>query len=211
MFVNLKPLLGIPNIAGLLEKQRANPLAALTFAGLAESVRNSNWLNLELNVEGQTLALRALTDGKITGPTNPAAFALPQKAGDGARPNLAVPRRIAALSLYRDLHGFYAAKDTLFPERTSGLIFFENMMGIFFTGRDLTERGPGRNRARGSDRGRPAAVRCFRRDAGGPGPGVCRGAAAAPPGAVRQGRRGGLAKGGGPDQLHARPEGACRD
>jgi hypothetical protein len=156
VFVNLKPLLGIPNIAGLLEKQRANPLAALIFAGLAESVRNSNWLSLELNVEGisrvegvppsnrgqdardTTLIVRALTDGKITGPTNPAAFALPQKAGDGAWPNLAVPRRIAALSLYRDLHGFYAAKDTLFPERTSGLIFFENMMGIFFTGRDLT-------------------------------------------------------------------------
>jgi hypothetical protein len=138
VFLNLKPLLGIPNVAALLEKQRANPLAALTFAGLAESVRNSNWLNLELSVEGQTLALRALTDGKITGPANPAAFALPQKAGDGAWPNLAVPRRIAALSLYRDLHGFYAAKDTLFPDRTSGLIFFENMMGIFFTGRDLT-------------------------------------------------------------------------
>jgi hypothetical protein len=43
------------------------------------------------------------------------------------------------LSLYRDLHAFYTAKDTLFPDRTSGLIFFENMMGIFFTGRDLTE------------------------------------------------------------------------
>jgi hypothetical protein len=36
------------------------------------------------------------------------------------------------------LHEFYAAKDDLFPERTSGLIFFENMMGIFFSGRDLT-------------------------------------------------------------------------
>jgi hypothetical protein len=137
-FVNLKPLLGIPNIAQLLEKQRANPLAALTFAGVAESLRNSNWLSLDLNVEGKALALRAVTDGKITGPANPAAFALPQKAGDGAWPNLAVPRRIAALSLYRDLRGFYAAKDTLFPDRTSGLIFFENMMGIFFTGRDLT-------------------------------------------------------------------------
>ena len=57
----------------------------------------------------------------------------------GALPNLAVPRRIAGLSLYRDLHAFYAAKDKLFPERTSGLIFFENMMGIFFTGRDLTD------------------------------------------------------------------------
>jgi hypothetical protein len=137
-FVNLKPLLGIPNIALLLETQRANPLAALMFAGVAESLRNSNWLSLELNVEGKTLALRALMDGKITGPTNPAAFALPQKTGDGVWPNIIVPRRIAALSLYRDLRGFYAAKDTLFPERTSGLIFFENMMGIFFTGRDLT-------------------------------------------------------------------------
>ena len=58
---------------------------------------------------------------------------------EGALPNLRVPRRIAAGSLYRDLHAFYAAKDNLFPERTSGLIFFENMMGIFFTGRDLTE------------------------------------------------------------------------
>jgi hypothetical protein len=172
VFVNLKPLLAIPNIAQFLEKQRANPLAALTFAGVAESLRNSNWLSLDLRVEGvppsnrgqdardtetppergrdardTTLVLRALTDGKITGPTNPAAFALPQKTGDGAWPNLAVPRRIAAISLYRDLRSFYAAKDTLFPERTSGLIFFENMMGIFFTGRDLTsevlaETGP---------------------------------------------------------------------
>ena len=47
--------------------------------------------------------------------------------------------RSPSLSFYRDLHKFYAAKDKLFPERTSGLIFFENMMGIFFTGRDLTD------------------------------------------------------------------------
>jgi hypothetical protein len=113
-------------------------LAALVFAGVMESLRNSNWLSLGLNVEGKTLAVQVLTDGKIMGPANPAVFALPQKAGDGAWPNLSVPRRIAAFSLYRDLRGFYAAKDTLFPERSSGLIFFENMMGIFFTGRDLT-------------------------------------------------------------------------
>ncbi len=137
-FVNLKPLLGLPGLAQALEKQRANPLAALLFAGVTESVRNSNWLSLELTTEGKTLAVRALTDGKVVGPTNPGAFAVPQKPGAGAWPNLAVPRRIAALSLYRDLRGFYAAKDTLFPERSSGLIFFENMMGIFFTGRDLT-------------------------------------------------------------------------
>jgi hypothetical protein len=84
------------------------------------------------------LTVRAVTDGKVAGPTSPAAFAMPQDADDGAWPNITVPGRIAALSLYRDLHRFYATKDTLFPERTSGLIFFENMMGIFFTGRDLT-------------------------------------------------------------------------
>jgi hypothetical protein len=77
-------------------------------------------------------------DGKTTASTSPVAFALPGKPGEGILPNLSVPRRIAALSLYRDLHSFYAGKDDLFPERTSGLIFFENMMGIFFSGRDLT-------------------------------------------------------------------------
>jgi hypothetical protein len=64
---------------------------------------------------------------------------MPATADGGAMPNFAVPRQIASLSLYRDLHKFYAAKDRLFPERTSGLVFFENMMGIFFTGRDLTD------------------------------------------------------------------------
>jgi len=137
-FVDLKPLLGIPGLAQALEKQRANPLAALAFAGVTECLRNSNWLTLELTTERKTLAVRALTDGKVAGPANPGAFAVPHKPGDGAWPNLAVPRRIAALSLYRDLRAFYASKDTLFPERSSGLIFFENMMGIFFTGRDLT-------------------------------------------------------------------------
>jgi hypothetical protein len=77
-------------------------------------------------------------DGKAVAPTSPAAFALPKEPGEGVLPNLSVPRRIAAMTLYRDLHQFYAAKDELFPERTSGLIFFENMMGIFFSGRDLT-------------------------------------------------------------------------
>ncbi|MBN1509698.1 MAG: hypothetical protein JW955_22820 [Sedimentisphaerales bacterium] len=137
-FVNVKPLLGIPNVAALLETQRKNPLAALTFAAIAESIRNASWLALGLNIDNKTLTVQASTDGKIAGQASPAAFSLPSKAGDGAWPNLVVPRRIAALSVYRDLHGFYAAKDTLFPERTSGLIFFENMMGIFFTGRDLT-------------------------------------------------------------------------
>ncbi len=137
-FVNMKPLLGLPKMARFLESSRKNPLASLIFAGISESFRNSSWLALGLDVRDQTLAVQALTDGKAGGPASTTAFARPQKADEGAWPNLAVPRRIAALSLYRDLHGFYAAKDALFPERTSGLIFFENMMGIFFTGRDLT-------------------------------------------------------------------------
>lgn len=137
-FVNLKPLMALPQMTQFLEKQRTNPLAALVFAGISESVRRSNWLALRLDVEDKLLKFLVSADGTVSGSAGAAAFALPQKAGDGARPNVSVPRRIAALSLYRDLHGFYAAKDTLFPERTSGLIFFENMMGIFFTGRDLT-------------------------------------------------------------------------
>ncbi len=138
-FVNLKPLIGLPQVAQLFEQQHENPLAALAFAGIFEAARNSNWLALGLHIEDSTLIFRASVDGKTAAQTSPAAFALPKKPDEGALPNLTVPRQIAALSLYRDLHQFYAAKDDLFPERTSGLIFFENMMGIFFSGRDLTE------------------------------------------------------------------------
>ena len=138
VFTNLKPLMQLPEVARLLEQQRNNPLAALSFAGIVEAVRDSNWLALGLHVEDSKLAFRASVDGKTVAPTSPAAFALPNKPGEGVLPNVSVPRRIAALSLYRDLHQFYAAKDDLFPDRTSGLIFFENMMGIFFSGRDLT-------------------------------------------------------------------------
>ncbi len=138
VFTNLKPLMQLPKVAQLLEQQRNNPLAALSFAGIVEAVRDSNWLALGLHVEDSKLVFRASVDGKTVAPTSPAAFALPNKSGEGVLPNISVPRRIAALSLYRDLHQFYAAKDDLFPDRTSGLIFFENMMGIFFSGRDLT-------------------------------------------------------------------------
>ncbi|MFH1719702.1 MAG: DUF3352 domain-containing protein [Planctomycetota bacterium] len=137
-FVDLKPLMQIPDIARLLGRQNENPLAALVFAGIAEAVRDSNWLALGLNIQDSTLTVRASVDGKTVAQTSPAGFALPKEPGEGVLPNLSVPRRIAALTLYRDLHQFYAAKDDLFPERTSGLIFFENMMGIFFSGRDLT-------------------------------------------------------------------------
>jgi hypothetical protein len=111
----------------------------LLFAGLIDSVRQSNWIALALKVEDQSLTLATTMDSKGTGKSELAAFARAEKPGEGALPNLTVPRMIAGMSFYRDLHGFYAAKDKLFPERTSGLIFFENMMGIFFSGRDLTE------------------------------------------------------------------------
>jgi len=138
VFADLKLLKQIPDVAELLERPRKNPMAALAFAGIVESIRDSNWLALGLDIRDSTLVLQPLVDGKTVAQTNPASFALPKEAGDGATPNLSVPRRIAAMTLYRDLHQFYAAKDELFPERTSGLIFFENMMGIFFSGRDLT-------------------------------------------------------------------------
>jgi len=138
VFADLSLLKNIPEITALLEKSSNNPLAALTLAGIVEAVRDSSWLALGLDCRESKLILRALVDGKTEASTSSVAFALPGKPDEGILPNLSVPRRIAALSLYRDLHSFYAAKDDLFPERTSGLIFFENMMGIFFSGRDLT-------------------------------------------------------------------------
>jgi len=138
LLVNLKPLMSLPGLAQVFEGARKNPLAALAFAGIIEAIRDADWLAAGLSVEQNTLTLRASVDGTAVDPTSSVAFAWPKESSEGAFPNLSVPRRIAALSFYRDLHQFYAAKDDLFPERTSGLIFFENMMGIFFSGRDLT-------------------------------------------------------------------------
>ena len=136
LYVNTKVLKYIPKIQqGLAD--RSNPLVSLLFAGVTEALQDSSWLAMGLTVDRQTLKLTATTDGTI-GSTGVASFALPAKAGQATMPNLTVPRQIAGMSLYRDLPQFYTAKDKLFPERTSGLIFFENMMGIFFTGRDLT-------------------------------------------------------------------------
>lgn len=137
-FVNLAVLKQYPGVQGAINKN-TNPVAALLFGGLIDAVRQSNWLALALKTDGQALTLETTMDSKQTGKSELAAFARAEKPGEGILPNLEVPRRIAAMSFYRDLHGFYAAKDKLFPERTSGLIFFENMMGIFFSGRDLTD------------------------------------------------------------------------
>jgi hypothetical protein len=136
-FVNVAMVKKNPGVEKALT-ENADPMAALLFAGVADALRGANWASAALQVDSGTLALKLTMDGQPADPKSPTAFTWPA-GSDGALPNLDVPRRLAAMSLYRDLHAFYAAKDKLFPERTSGLIFFENMMGIFFTGRDLTE------------------------------------------------------------------------
>jgi len=137
-FVNLGILKKHPPVAKALA-QTKNPLVSLLFAGVTQSLRESSWLAAGVGVENNTLRLRTAVNAKLADPKATAAFAQPGQPDKGALPNLPVPRRIAAMSFYRDLRSFYAAKDELFPERTSGLIFFENMMGIFFSGRDLTD------------------------------------------------------------------------
>jgi hypothetical protein len=139
VYANAEPLKYIPGLAKVLQQDKTNPLAALFFAPIIEAVRNSTWLALGLNVQDDALAVEAHLDGKGIDPEGPSGFAVPAKPDHGAMPNLSVPRSVAAVSLYRDLHSFYKYKDELFGERTSGLIFFENMMGIFFSGRDLTD------------------------------------------------------------------------
>jgi uncharacterized protein DUF3352 len=138
VFVNLEAIKAHPPIAALLG-QGPNPAASLLIPGVTEAVRESNWAAMGLSVDGRTFELEATVDGKTAGPDSPAGYAWSAKPDGGALPNISVPRQIAGLTLFRDLQAFYAAKDDLFPQRTSGLIFFENMMGIFFTGRDLTD------------------------------------------------------------------------
>jgi hypothetical protein len=139
VFVNLKRLKENPGVMQGLAGDARNPMAALLVSPVTEALRRSNWLLLELHVRDDGLSLVTKVDGKLDTASGPASFALPGAPGAGALPNISVPRCIGGISLYRDLHAFYAAKDDLFPERTSGLIFFENMMGIFFSGMDLTE------------------------------------------------------------------------
>ena len=137
-FINMQALKQNPGLQQALASG-ANPLTALLFAHQGKTLQQANWVAIGFYVRGDQLTLKVVTDGPAPDPAGPAGFATPRKPGEGILPNLDVPGRIAALSIYRDLHGFYAAKDALFPERTSGLIFFENMMGIFFSGMNLTE------------------------------------------------------------------------
>lgn len=137
LYAHLKALPGVPQLQKVLQTS-SEPLPALLFTGVVESLRRSTWLALSLRIEGNQAVLQAAMDGKPS-EESLAKFAIASDPGQGALPPVETPRVLASVSFYRDLHGFYAAKDKLFPERTGGLIFFENMMGIFFTGRDLTE------------------------------------------------------------------------
>ncbi len=118
--------------------QQDNPVNRLLLAPLLAALTDATWLAAGLSIGLDDVAIQVVTDRPSAEPNRIDAFALPQEPGAGAMPIPNVPGQIAALSLYRDLHQFYAAKDDLFPDRTSGLIFFENMMGIFFSGKDLT-------------------------------------------------------------------------
>jgi hypothetical protein len=136
LMVNMAMLKQQPDVQKGLDNF-ANPIGSLLLPGVAESLRASNTVTLALDVDGQTVSLAAVSDGKFDSEESSVAFAKIAD-GTGALPNLKVPGFLAGFSLYRNMHSFYSAKDDLFPERTGGLIFFENMMGIFFSGRDLT-------------------------------------------------------------------------
>ena len=138
LFVDLQQVRAAPWFNTMLQGQGNNPLAGLLLAEIPELLKTARWLALGAYIERGGMILRAFSDA-TTLASGSAAFAQVKPGALGLAPNLEVPRQIAALNVHRDLAGFYAAKDTLFPERTSGLIFFENMMGIFFSGRNLTD------------------------------------------------------------------------
>ncbi len=138
VFLDLQRLREAPQFLSALDEQRQNPLVALLLAGLSAPLKSAPWVALGVYLETDELVLRAYAGGDRS-QLAPAAFARASGPAGPSPTPLEVPRRIASLNLYRDLAGFYGAKDTLFPQRTSGLIFFENMMGIFFSGRNLTD------------------------------------------------------------------------
>jgi hypothetical protein len=138
VFLNLETLRHAPGLKEALEDD-GNPVTALLLTDAKAALRSASWLALGVYVNGEKLVLRTYTDGAAPANSKWASFSTPPDSGASLLPPFTVPGLIASVSLHRDLHAFYAAKDALFPERTSGLIFFENMMGIFFSGIDLTE------------------------------------------------------------------------
>lgn len=135
-YVNFRVLKQTPKMQAALHRD-LNVAAALLISGFVGPLQASDWVAAGLDLHGGVLTLRATCDGKV-GESKAAAFTWPA-ADAGARPPLIVPRMIASGSLYRDLKTFYSAKDALFPERSSGLVFFENMLEIAFSGRETPE------------------------------------------------------------------------
>jgi len=137
VYVDFRVFRGLPQVQEGLRQARS-PLPVLFLAGLTEALGGADWLAMGLAYEDESVKF-ALRSGGDTALARDFDFATPASSEEGVLPNLDVPGRIMALTMYRDFHDFYARKNELFPERTSGLIFFENMMGIFFTGRNFTD------------------------------------------------------------------------
>jgi len=138
VFLDLERLRESPQFSGALDQQRKNPLAALAFPTMPEVLRVAPWLVAGVYRERDSLHLRFFAGGE-QGKADRVPFSIGDAERVGLGPSPQISRQIASLSLERDLAGFYGAKDDLFPQRSSGLIFFENMMGIFFSGRNLTD------------------------------------------------------------------------
>ncbi len=138
VYVNMAVVNSLPQVQKTLSPPK-DPWTSLLIGQMAEQLRDATWMLATLDVEGEQIGLQLTTDGRLDPDTPMARFIKADSSSEGALPNLNISDQIAGMSFYRDLHAFYGAKDDLFPERTSSLIFFENMMGIFFSGRDLTD------------------------------------------------------------------------
>ncbi|MBN2593993.1 MAG: hypothetical protein JXA81_10835, partial [Sedimentisphaerales bacterium] len=77
-FSDFRLLMQIPEVSQLLSQAGKSPLAALTFAGIVEAIRDSDWLALGLYIQDSKLTFRASVDGETVAQTSPAAFALPK-------------------------------------------------------------------------------------------------------------------------------------
>jgi hypothetical protein len=120
--VNVAAVKQNPAVALALDRGVDNPLAALLMAPLVDAARQAKWIAATLDVRPQGLSMITNTDAHTPAPGALTSFAYPSAPG-GAMANLQAPRRLGAMSFCRNLRDFYAAKDYLFPERTSGLIF----------------------------------------------------------------------------------------
>jgi hypothetical protein len=136
LFVDLDAIRQLPDLRKGLEQSK-EPLPILLLAGTVAALEKAPWLAVGLNIENDRLN-GTLRLGQVDAWPESLSFAMAPPE-DGILPPLEVPNLLASMSFYRNLRDFYAQKNELFPERTSGLIFFENMMGIFFTGRNFTE------------------------------------------------------------------------